>query len=401
MMILVLLVIGGFALYVMSAAERQRLLDHVLLAVALVKRVVLPKQSEQDPFQQALCARTPWPIFTCAIVAAQVLVFVMMLVRPGAGTPEDVLIAWGASFGPRTTNGEWWRIAASLFVHPGFFTFLITMAGFVQIALMLERLVGHLAFTTVYLASGLLAGVVSLAKQPIEIHAGASAAVFGVYGLFLTALVQGLVQRSDVSIPLKALRPLAPGAVVFLSYNMLFSDLGAANATGLAVGVAYGIVLTFQLARAKPSMRRIAATFATTMVVVLSATVLLRGVTDVRPELERLVATEERTAGIYEKAVNQFKIGAMPAKKLAQLIDRSIVPELKAARVRLQAITGVPAQHQPLMASAEEYLRLRDESWRIRSEALHTASMGALRTADRTERASLQAFEKFRSAAPQ
>ena len=42
-----------------------------------------------------------------------------------------------------------------------------------------------------------------------------------------------------------------------------------------------------------------------------------------------------------------------------------------------------------------------DESWRIRSEALHKASMGALKTADRTERASLEAFEKVKTASLQ
>jgi membrane associated rhomboid family serine protease len=400
LMVLALVVIGGFAVYVMSAAERQRLLAHLLLVVALIKRVLFPKESAQDPFHQALCARTPWPVVTIAIAAAQVLVFLMMLLRPGGGTPDEILLAWGASFGPRTTNGEWWRVASSMFVHPGFVTMVITLLGFVQIALMLERLVGHFAFTSVYLAAGLLAGVVNLARQPVEIHAGAAAAVFGVYGLFLTAIVQGLVQRSEVSIPLKALRHLAPGAAVFLLYNTLVADMGAASATGLGVGIIYGLVLTLQLARAKPSLRRTAATFATTAVVLLAAGALLRGVTDVRPELARLVATEEHTAGIYQKAVNQFRIGAMSARTLAQIIDRSIVPELRAARVRLQAITGIPAKHQPLVASAEEYLRLRDESWRIRSEALHSASMGALRTADRTERASLEALEKFKTASP-
>ena len=398
MMFLALVVIGGFALYVMSAAERQKLVDHVLIAVGLGKKVLLPRTPQQDPFHQALCARTPWPIVTAAIVAAHVLIFLMMLVRPGGATPGEALIAWGASFGPRTTNGEWWRLMSSLFVNPGFMTFAITLAGFVPVALMVERLVGHLAFTTVFLAAGLFGGIVTLAQHPLEIHAGATAAVFGVYGLFVTALVQGLAQRSEVSIPLKALRQLAPGAVIFLAYNLLFGGLDSATLTGLGVGGGYGLLLTFQLGSAKPSIRRIAPTFGATAIVVLSAGVLLRGMTDVRPELERLVATEERTATIYDKAVNQFKIGAMSAKTLAQIIDRSIVPELRAARTRLEGITGVPAQHQPLMASAEEYLRLRDESWRIRSQALHSASMGALKTADRTERASLEAFEKFKTA---
>ena len=398
MMLLALAVIGGFALYVMSAAERQRLLDHLLFVVALIKRVLVPKQSGQDAFQQALCARTPWPIVTLAIAAAQVLVFLMMLIRPGGGTAEESLLAWGASFGPRTSNGEWWRLAASLFVQPGFFAFVITMLGFVQIALIVERLVGHFAFASVYLAAGLFGGVVNLARQPVEIHAGASAAVFGVYGIFAAAVAQGLAQRSEVSIPLKALRHAAPGAAVFLLYYALFNDIGAANATGLGIGIMYGIVLTLQLGRGKPSIRKVAATYAATAFVVLASAVLLRGVTDVRPELERLIATEERTATMYERAVNQFRIGAMSAKTLAQVIDRSIVPELRAARARLEAITGVPAQHQPIVANAEEYLRLRDESWRIRSEALHSASMGALRTADRTERASLEALEKVRTA---
>jgi membrane associated rhomboid family serine protease len=398
MLLLALAVIGGFAVYVMSAAERQRLLAHLLFVVALVKRVLVPKQSGQDPFRQALCARTPWPVVTLAIVAVQVLVFLLMLIRPGGGTAEESLLAWGASFGPRTTNGEWWRLAASLFVQPGFLAFVITLIGFVQIALIVERLVGHFAFATVYVAAGLLGGVVDLARQPIEIHAGASAAVFGVYGMFAAAVAQGLAQRSEVSIPLKALRHLVPGAAVFLVYYTLVNDIGAANTTGLGIGVIYGIVLTLQLARGKPSIRKVAAASAATAIVVLASTVVLRGVTDVRPELERLIATEERTATIYEKAVNQFRIGAMSAKALAQIIDRSIVPELRAARARLEAITGVPAQHQPIVSSAEEYLRLRDESWRIRSEALHSASMGALRTADRTERASLEALEKVRTA---
>jgi rhomboid protease GluP len=398
MLLLALAVIGGFALYVMSGAERQRLLGQLLIAAALIKRVLVPKQSGQDPFQQALCARTPWPIVTLAIAAAQLLVFVMMLIRPGGGTAEESLLAWGASFGPRTTNGEWWRLAASLFVQPGFFAFVVTMLGFVQIALIVERLVGHFAFATVYAAAGVLGGVVNLAREPVEIHAGASAAVFGVYGLLAAAVAQGLAQRSEVSIPLKALRVVAPGAAVFLVYFTLVDDIGAANLTGLGIGVIYGIVLTLQLARGKPSIRKVAATCAATAIVVLGSAALLRGVTDVRPELERLIATEERTATIYEKAVNQFRIGAMSAKTLAQIIDRSIVPELRAARARLQAITGVPAQHQAIVSSAEEYLRLRDESWRIRSEALHSASMGALRTADRTERASLEALDKVRTA---
>ena len=64
---------------------------------------------------------------------------------------------------------------------------------------------------------------------------------------------------------------------------------------------------------------------------------------------------------------------------------------------------GLQARHafesaggDQLVARAEEYLRLRDESWSLRSEALHKGKMITLRQADRVERASLDALEKIR-----
>jgi len=61
------------------------------------------------------------------------------------------------------------------------------------------------------------------------------------------------------------------------------------------------------------------------------------------------------------------------AEALAQLIDRTIVPELHAAEARLKELDRVPHEHQPLVAGAEEYFRLRDASWRLRVEGLQKA----------------------------
>jgi len=45
--------------------------------------------------------------------------------------------------------------------------------------------------------------------------------------------------------------------------------------------------------------------------------------------------------------------------------------------------------------AAEEYLQLRDESWRIRSKALKTGSMNMLRQADMSEITSRNALRKI------
>jgi len=120
----------------------------------------------------------------------------------------------------------------------------------------------------------------------------------------------------------------------------------------------------------------------------------VRSLTDVRPEIERLVIIEDRTARTYEAAVAQFKLGAVSAEALAGVIKKSVIPELRAVRLRLKALDRIPDEHQPLIARAEEYLRLRDESWRLRAEALEKRSMAALNKADHTERASLEALAR-------
>ena len=49
-----------------------------------------------------------------------------------------------------------------------------------------------------------------------------------------------------------------------------------------------------------------------------------------------------------------------------------------------------------MVADAEAYIKMRDESWRLRANALHKLDMRGLRDADKAERASLEAFEKIR-----
>ena len=71
----------------------------------------------------------------------------------------------------------------------------------------------------------------------------------------------------------------------------------------------------------------------------------------------------------------------------------------------------MPEEHRPLVATAEEYVRLRSESWRLRSEWLRKAGRAPARgneaaqhridsrtiaRAEETERAALEALKKIR-----
>ena len=397
LLIIVVLVLGGFAVYVMTPGERSRALEAILRPVRRTKDRALQRRFKTDPFEEALRARTRWPVVTYALAALNVAIFVLAVASAGTLSDPESLVAWGANFGPRTTNGEWGRLVTAMFVHPGLLHLVINIAALVQLGLLLERLVGPLAFGAVYFAAGLVASVVSLFGSAITISVGASGAIFGLYGLLIATYLWGLLNRSVLTIPLSALRALAPSAAVFILFSAMTQALQSTPETAsLGIGLVSGLVFARGVGERKPPARRVAVAAVATVVIALAAAVPLRGVIDVRPEIERVVAVEARTAGVYEGAVEKFRNGVVTAEELVKLIEGTIVPELRAAHDRLKAIAGVPKEHQALIAYAEEYLRLRDESWRLRAQGLQKRNLPTLNKADRAERASLDALEKIR-----
>src|SRR6185436_5290675 len=147
----------------------------------------------------------------------------------------------------------------------------------------------------------------------------------------------------------------------------------------------------------KPATVRVAAAAAVALAIAAVLAVPLRRMCDARPEIARVIAFEARTALAYQAAVNQFKLGAINAEALARVIERTIVPDLQDVLTRVTALERVPPVQEALVMSAEMYLRLRDQSWRLRAEGLHKSSMRTLRKADETEHDSLEAFEQLRA----
>jgi hypothetical protein len=262
----------------------------------------------------------------------------------------------------------------------------------------------------------------------MAVSVGASGAIFGLYGLLVASSVWGLLHRSNVTIPLAAVKRLAPVAVLFVLFNVAGDGIGsAAELTGLVAGLLCGLVLTRGVSGGKPPARRVAATLAAAAAIAVASAVVMRGVTDVRPEIERVIAVEDRTASTYRTAVERFKAGRITAAALAEMIDQTIVPELHAADTRMKALDGVPHEQQPMVAAAEDYFRLRfeswrlraeglrksdthtpqadprkepvsSESWRLRAEAQHRASVLTLGKAEGMERESLEALHRIRPA---
>src|SRR4051812_29309445 len=151
-----------------------------------------------EPFRAALRQRTRYAIVAPALAALIVLIFARMLFAAGAFADPATLISWGANFGPRTTNGEWWRLLTSTFVHTGFLRMAVDAAVIAQLGMLLERLSGRYTLAAVFAAAGTLAALVNLSAYPMGITAGASGAIFGLYGLLLAAMIRSLRARRIV-----------------------------------------------------------------------------------------------------------------------------------------------------------------------------------------------------------
>jgi membrane associated rhomboid family serine protease len=422
-----LVIVAIIAFRLTTGEDRKQLLQKALVILREAAVIAREEYERLEPFRAALRKRTRYAIVAPALAALSVMVFARMLFGAGALADPVTLVSWGANFGPRTTNGEWWRLLTSTFVHTGFLRMALETAVLVQLGMLLERLVGRSTFAAVFVAAGVLAGLLNLSAYPMGITAGTSGAIFGLYGLLLASIVRSLRARRAVNepqvqaqmpdevraevpdevqydvpleqepaeatestpaflvVPVTALIWLAPAAVLFLLSEWLNAGFAfKADMAGFGVGIVAGLVLTGDIAHQAPELRRVLATVGVTCIALVAWAVPLRGIADVRPEISRIIALEDQTTGIYQAALVRVNKGAMTADALAQLIDRSIVPELEAADAHLMSIRGVPPEHRPLVATADEYLRLRASSWRLNAESWRNKVRTRRREADGT-----------------
>ena len=428
--IFVLGVVVVIVFRVTSAEERTRMLQRIGPIREEVVETALKIQELCKPFDELLRARIQRAWLTWGLAAANIALFVFMLLSSGSLADPQTLVKWGASTGLRTTNGEWWRLVTMMFVHAGIFSLAIHVTVLLQLGSMLERFIGRAAMGTVYVASGLFSSLTVLSASPVSVSFGASGGIFGLYGLLFVWIALSILKRSSVTIPGIVLKRLVPATVLFILCSLVAGPFGVSTEFGsLIIGVAAGCVFLVGTGDEAPSWLRIGVIGVGTAAMALAVAIPLRGLVDVRPEIARVVAVESSTSAAYKAVLDRFKKGKVDTDALVQTIDRAIMPELLAADARLKTYNHVPPEHQPLVTNAQEYLRLREESWRlraeglrnimastkprasrkaqvvdenpqVRAEALHRTNVATLGKAEATERASLEALSRLEPGTP-
>ncbi len=203
-------------------------------------------QRRMRSFPELLKASTPRVLATPAIVTLCVLWFAMIQAHGVPSTSHDAqaMWVWGGNYGPSVLlDGEFWRLFSSMFVHLEFLHLAFNMWCLLWFGPLVERLFGRAGFVALYLISGLGGAIASLWYHPMVVSAGASGAIFGIFG----ALIGYLIARQDVS-PSSVLQLFRPGVIVYLVVDSLLgltvpSVDGAAHVGGFATGCVCGLVL--------------------------------------------------------------------------------------------------------------------------------------------------------------
>ena len=382
-----------------------------------VEAEALPPEVEQ--FRDLLNLATPSPWVVVVVVAANIGLFLLMVLddpRSLSGPTVEQALQFGALHGPNVAAGESWRLLSSNYVHLGIMHLGFNMWCLWGMGRLGEQLFGSLAFVALYLLSGVGGAMTSLWVHPEVVSAGASGAVFGVFGSVI-----GVMVRRPGMMPPAVLRPLATGTAVFVLFNLVFGFLvpgidNAAHLGGLGTGFLSGLVLSRSLplpARCNP-ISRLVGTGLLALVVGAAAHFSIRQAEPAPPLSPSPADTAEEVKNHY----NLYFTGVEPllgsTRRYSSQVDRE--------EARFNAAPGIPSVHREVLDRLEDLAEQLEENRKIfveipvdhseleplaeslarhfREKALHAATMAeAVRTRSLERRRAAQAHAEEAAAA--
>jgi len=208
---------------------------------------------------------------TYAIIGINVIVFILMAVN-GAGIFSAnalVHIEWGSNFSPLTLSGDWWRLFTCIFIHFGIIHLVMNAYALYMAGVYLEPMLGKIKYIIAYLATGIFASLASLWWHSEGVNsAGASGAIFGLYGIFLALLLTNLIPKQMRSSLLQSIG-------VFVVFNLIYGTKSgidnAAHIGGLLSGMIIGFIFYLLLKKEEKGTKTNLALLAIIAAAILSA----------------------------------------------------------------------------------------------------------------------------------
>jgi len=261
------------------------------------------------------------PFVTFILVGVNVVVFVAMVAMGVSATNPDIdsLLIAGANRGTLVVfEQQWWRAFTSMFIHIGVLHLAVNMYALWKIGGFVERMLGGPMFLLVYVLAGLGGSFGSVLWNPLNVSAGASGAIVGIFGFII-----GYAIQARHLLPPDAAKSLWDGILatlainLFLAFSVPYLD-NAAHAGGLVIGVLAGFVGTASMIEREGRGASLGS-----QVIVIAAVLGLGVLAKVRTENNPAARTGEtlQAAQVAYRANDLATVEALASKVLADTKD--------------------------------------------------------------------------------
>ncbi len=311
---------------------------------------------------------------TQVIFGANAMVFIAMVAASGPSMDftGQVMVHFGANFGPFTLSGQWWRLLTYMFLHGGLFHIAMNMWCLWNLGTLCESLYGRWTYAAIYLVTGVAGGLASVAWNPGVLSVGASGAIFGLAGALIASFYLGEFSMAGISI-----KGTLSSLLFFAGFNLFFGSVvsGIDNACHVG-GLVSGLILGAMIARLAPGHDQTAGRTGILLFMILALAggaagvqrwrgsgIHLRAATDAQRNLDRMIGELQKkvqqspqdASAHYALAHAYFNKGQFPEgeSELKRVLD--LDPQNARARMDLASI--YLRQEQPKEAQ-EEFAKL-------------------------------------------
>ena len=180
---------------------------------------------------------------TIFLVAINVIVYIYTSVVGGnfIQTSTDTLVQLG-QFNINVWKGQYWQLLTSIFVHVDIMHIGLNMLFLTIFGLRAEELFNTEEYFTAYMLSGLSGSLLTLfLMSPYTLSAGASGAIFGMYGASLIYMRKTFGQS-------------IVGALMYAFLLLILSTGAGVNIVAHFGGLATGLIIGYALAKSRGNM---------------------------------------------------------------------------------------------------------------------------------------------------
>ena len=177
-------------------------------------------------------------LVTKALVAINVGIYLFELGMGGDinGTGNEIYRK-GVLAAPLVDQGDWWRLITAAFLHYGPLHLAFNMLALWWFGSAVEQVLGRGRYLLLYIVSGLAGSAGALIADPNALTAGASGAIFGIFGAAF------VLERQRIYV-------LGGGALSIIVLNIVFSlAVPGVSIGGHLGGLAGGAIGTLALSR--------------------------------------------------------------------------------------------------------------------------------------------------------